>query len=73
VQGGPAASGRPAGDRPAHLSPSGSLEPALRLRLGGRATLVGMIEILRDIAPAALTAASAAVFAVMLWAGSRIH
>jgi hypothetical protein len=33
----------------------------------------GMLEFLRDIAPAALAAASAAVFAAMLWAGSRVH
>jgi hypothetical protein len=32
-----------------------------------------MIEILRDIAPAALTAGSVAVFAAMLWADSRVH
>jgi hypothetical protein len=33
----------------------------------------GVLDFLRDIAPAALTACSAAVFAVMLWAGSRVH
>jgi hypothetical protein len=32
-----------------------------------------MLDLLRDIAPAALIAGSAAVFAAMLWAGSRIH
>jgi hypothetical protein len=32
-----------------------------------------MFEILRDAAPAALTMASAAVFAAMLWAGGRMH
>jgi hypothetical protein len=73
VQGRPAASRRPAGGRSANLSASGSLEPPLRLRLGACATLSDMIDILRDIAPAVLTAASAAVFAAMLWAGSRIH
>jgi hypothetical protein len=41
--------------------------------LGACATLSDMIDIFRDIAPAVLTAASAAVFAAMLWAGSRIH
>jgi hypothetical protein len=32
-----------------------------------------MLDFLRDIAPALLAAGTAAVFAVMLWAGSRIH
>ena len=32
-----------------------------------------MLDLLRDIAPAALAAGSAAVFAAMLWAGSRMH
>jgi hypothetical protein len=41
--------------------------------LGARGTMKRMLDFLRDIAPAALTAGSAAVFAVMLWAGSRVH
>ena len=45
----------------------------LSRRLGGSATLGPMLEILRDVAPAALTLASAAVFAAMLWAGARLH
>jgi hypothetical protein len=32
-----------------------------------------MFDLLRDIAPVVLAAGSAAVFAVMLWAGSRVH
>jgi hypothetical protein len=35
--------------------------------------MVRMFDFLRDIAPAALAVGSAAVFAVMLWAGSRVH
>jgi hypothetical protein len=45
----------------------------LSLRLGARATMGRMLDFLGDIAPAALTVASAAVFAAMVWAGSRIH
>jgi hypothetical protein len=41
--------------------------------LGGRGTMRCMLEILRDIAPAAMTAGTAALFAAMLWAGSRVH
>jgi hypothetical protein len=32
-----------------------------------------MLDFLRDVAPAILIAGSAALFAVMLWAGSRVH
>jgi hypothetical protein len=32
-----------------------------------------MLDLLRDIAPAALTLGAAAVFATMHWAGSRMH
>jgi hypothetical protein len=32
-----------------------------------------MLDLLRDIAPLALTLGAAAVFAAMLWAGSRVH
>jgi hypothetical protein len=32
-----------------------------------------MLDFLLDIAPLALIAGAAAVFAVMLWAGSRVH
>jgi hypothetical protein len=37
------------------------------------ATLRGMSEILNHIAAAGLTTVAAAVFAAMVWAGSRIH
>jgi hypothetical protein len=43
------------------------------LRLGARGTMCRMLEFLRDIAPLALAAGSAAIFAAMLWAGSRVH
>jgi hypothetical protein len=32
-----------------------------------------MFDFLIDIAPAAVIAATAALFAAMLWAGSRVH
>jgi hypothetical protein len=32
-----------------------------------------MLDFVGDIAPAALTFGAAAVFAAMLWAGSRVH
>jgi hypothetical protein len=32
-----------------------------------------MLDLLRDLAPAALTLGAAAVFATMYWAGSRVH
>jgi hypothetical protein len=32
-----------------------------------------MLDFLLDIAPALLTAGTAALFAAMLWAGSRVH
>jgi hypothetical protein len=41
--------------------------------LGGCETMVRMLDFLRDIAPLVLAGGSAAVFAAMLWAGSRVH
>jgi hypothetical protein len=32
-----------------------------------------MLDLLRDIAPPALAAGTAAVFAAMIWAGSWVH
>jgi hypothetical protein len=32
-----------------------------------------MLDLLRDTAPVALVFVAAAVFAVMFWAGSRVH
>jgi hypothetical protein len=32
-----------------------------------------MLDLLHDIAPVVLIAAAAALFAVMLWAGTRVH
>jgi hypothetical protein len=32
-----------------------------------------MLDLLLDIAPIVLIAAAAALFAVMFWAGSRVH
>jgi len=32
-----------------------------------------MLDVLTDIAPVLLTAGAAALFAAMLWAGSRVH
>jgi hypothetical protein len=32
-----------------------------------------MLDFLRDIGPVLLIAGAAAVFAVMLWAGGRVH
>jgi hypothetical protein len=32
-----------------------------------------MVDLLRDVAPAALTLGAAAVFALMHWAGGRVH
>jgi hypothetical protein len=32
-----------------------------------------MLDLLIDIAPAVLIAGASAVFAAMLWAGSRVH
>jgi hypothetical protein len=32
-----------------------------------------MLHLIRDIAPAALTLGAAAVFALMYWAGGRVH
>jgi hypothetical protein len=42
-------------------------------RFGLRGTIRRMLDLLRDIAPAILIGGSAALFAVMLWAGSRVH
>jgi hypothetical protein len=41
--------------------------------LGGVVTLGDVFDLIRDAAPAALTMASAAVFAAMLWAGGKVH
>ena len=35
--------------------------------------IVGMLDLLLDIGPVLLIAGAAAVFAVMFWAGSRVH
>jgi len=41
--------------------------------MGARGIMGSMLDFLRDIAPAAVTVGSAALFAAMLWAGSRVH
>jgi hypothetical protein len=32
-----------------------------------------MLHVIRDVAPVALSLVAAAVFAVMFWAGGRVH
>jgi hypothetical protein len=41
--------------------------------LGERVQAMDMLDLLRHLAPAALTLGAAAVFALMQWAGDRVH
>jgi len=56
-----------------YASASGDLHLALRRSWDLPITLSAMFDSLADVGPALLTLIAAAIFALMLWAGSRVH
>jgi hypothetical protein len=55
------------------VRPSGDLDATLSGTWESATTMLVMLDSLSHVLPALLTFVAAAIFAAMLWAGSRVH